>query len=304
MNMGNIYTSDHRTVSAELLDHPLALLPEHVGLWVRGEGWPVESALPSPKREAVSGGGVMVIPIMGTITKRPQWYGGTSVDQIRAQFRAALADRDTSTIVFDIDSPGGSTSGVEELATEILEARGKKRMISVANTLAASAAYWLGSSAGEVVISPSGEAGSIGVYAVHRDISSALQAAGVNDTIVKAGRFKAEGAPSEPLTLAAREAIQAVVDEFYGRFTGHVAEARGTTRALVQSGYGEGRLLTAKQAVASGLADRVASFSAVLQDLGVETPSMDLGQRRSSALHSARLRRAERALAVSKISWR
>lgn len=211
-------------------------------------------------------------------------------------------DRETGTIVFDIDSPGGSTAGVEELATEILEARGQKALISVANTLAASAAYWLASSTDEVVVTPSGEAGSIGVFAVHRDISLALENAGIKDTIVKAGRFKTEGAASEPLTLEGRDSIQAVVDEFYDRFTAHVSEARATTQRLVQTGYGEGRLLTAKQALASGLADKVASLSEVLQDLGVERASTDLIQRRSAMIQNVRLRRAERALAASQIS--
>ena len=50
--------------------------------------------------------------------------------------------------------------------------------------------------------------------------------------------------------------MQADVDDYYGMFTAEVAKGRGVDQSAVQQGYGEGRSLHARQAVAAGLADR------------------------------------------------
>ena len=72
-------------------------------------------------------------------------------------------------ILFDVDSPGGGVEGVPELADEIYNSRGRKRIISASNSMAASAAYWIASAAGEMVVTPSGNVGSIGVFMAHED---------------------------------------------------------------------------------------------------------------------------------------
>ena len=66
--------------------------------------------------------------------------------------RQALADESVSQILIDIDSPGGSVYGVAELAEDILSACSQKPVIAIANSLAASAAYWIGCSAAELYV--------------------------------------------------------------------------------------------------------------------------------------------------------
>jgi len=62
-----------------------------------------------------------------------------------------------------VESAGRQASTAWELADEIYSARATKPVVAIANSLAASAAYWLASSAGEFYVTPSGEVGSIGV---------------------------------------------------------------------------------------------------------------------------------------------
>ena len=142
-------------------------------------------------------GYVAVIPIVGTISHRIQpmqeTSGGISVLEIQREFRTMMAEPSVSTILLEIDSPGGAVPGIPELADEIFAARSKKRIVAVANSMSASAAYWLASAAGEVVVTPSGEVGSIGVYAMHLDESVALEAAGLKPTFISAGKFKTNG---------------------------------------------------------------------------------------------------------------
>lgn len=215
---------------------------------------------------------VAVVPIVGTIAHRADLFtessGGTSVETIQKNFRAALADPDVSAIVFDIDSPGGSTSGIQELASEIAAARGQKPMTAVANTLMASAAYWLGSAADEVVATPSALVGSIGVIAAHQDASAFFEQEGLKYTLITAGKYKAENNPFEPLSDEGRAEIQKHVDAAYGDFTRAVAKQRGTSVDTVRSDYGQGRVFDAKEAVSIGMVDRVATIDAVIATIG------------------------------------
>jgi signal peptide peptidase SppA len=206
-----------------------------------------------------------VVPIHGFISERSSiWddlFGGTSVEAIREMFRAAMADSSVSAVILDVDSPGGTVAGVTELANEIRAARGNgKRIVAVANSLAASAAYWLASQADELVATPSASVGSIGVYAVHQDFSEAYQQAGVKNTLISAGPHKTEGNEFEPLTDEARAAMQERADAFYAQFVDDVARGRGVTSAQVKADFGGGRVLLAKPALAAGMIDYVGTF--------------------------------------------
>ncbi|HXT31367.1 MAG TPA: S49 family peptidase [Vicinamibacterales bacterium] len=216
-------------------------------------------------------GAVAVIPIMGTIAHRASWLegasGGTSTETIAAMLRAALEDPSVASIVLDVNSPGGSVSGVPELAAEIRAAREEKKIVAIANASAASAAYWLASQASEFWVTPSGKVGSIGVFAAHEDISKALEQEGVNVTLVHAGKHKVEANPFGPLSEDARAAIQADVDAYYGMFTRDVAKGRGVSAAAVKSGFGEGRMVVADRAVAEKMADRVGTLDELLTKL-------------------------------------
>jgi signal peptide peptidase SppA len=217
------------------------------------------------------GKAVAIVPIRGTITHRgggmAESSGGTSTESIAAMFRQAMADEQVGTILFDVDSPGGTVTGVAELAAEIFAARGQKRMIAQVNGLAASAAYWLASQADEIVSIASGETGSIGVFVAHQDLSAALEKEGIKVTLIKAGKHKGEMLPFAPLSEESLAFLQGRVDDAYEQFVGDVARGRGVTPAQVRAGYGEGRVLAGKAAKAAGLVDRIAQPETTIKRL-------------------------------------
>lgn len=217
---------------------------------------------------------VAVIPIYGVIMHRPSMElssgGGFNLQDFRSQFRSALENPSVSAIVLDVDSPGGTVDGVEEMSKEIYQARGQKPIHAVANTMAASAAYYLASSADSLAVTPSGEVGSIGVYMVHFDKSEMAANDGVKVSIIKAGAHKAEGNPWEPLSADALASLQEHVNGHYNMFTSAVARNRGISVDAVRNGFGEGRTVMAKQAVKMGMADKMATLDDVLQSLGVK----------------------------------
>jgi len=224
-----------------------------------------------------TGGGVAVIPMFGVIAQRASGFressGAMSLERFSSQFDEAVASDEIDTIVLHVSSPGGSVDGVMETAERIYEARAKKRIIAVCDPLMASAAYWIGSAAHEIAVTPSGRIGSIGVIAYHFDWSEYEKDRGLTTTVFTAGRFKGEGNPHEPLTAEAKEYMQETLDDYYSRFLGAVAKHRGVSEEDVRGGFGEGRVVTAERAVAEGLADRVATMDQVLEELGVRRRS-------------------------------
>lgn len=208
-------------------------------------------------------GGVALMSLYGVISPRASMVenvsgpSGTGLDSFSRQLSDALDDPDIESIVIDVNSPGGTVDMVPETAERIREARTVKPVYAVANTEAGSAAYWLMSQATEAIATPSGSVGSIGVYSMHQDVSVANEMKGRRVSLISAGKFKVEGNPFETLSQEARDAIQANVDGYYDWFVGDVARGRGVKSSVVRSGYGEGRMLGAKQALAAGMIDRV-----------------------------------------------
>lgn len=241
-------------------------------------------------------GSVAVIPVYGVLSAKMDMMsamsGGTSYAGIKKALHSALSNDDVKAIVLDIDSPGGSVPGTDELASELRALRGgEKPIIAQVNSLAASAAYWIAASADEIVVTPSGRAGSIGVYTAHDDISAALEKRGIKRTYISAGKHKVEGNETEPLGKDTLAHIQDSVNRSYNRFVAAVAEGRGTTVGKVEDGYGQGRVFYAEALMDRGMVDRVATLDETLARFGAETQSPVV--RRIKARNQARAQDAQ-----------
>ncbi len=250
----------------------------------------IQGAAARPQNRQVNS--VAVLPLFGTIIPRADYFeessGATSAESFGKQFAKLLADPSVDAIVIDVNSPGGQVGGIQEISQQIYDARGTKPIIASANQLMASAAYWVGTAADELVVTPSGEVGSIGVFAVHQDMSAALQEAGLKLSIISAGKYKVEGNPYEPLTEEARGAIQSSVNDFYDAFVNDIARNRGVSPDAVRNGFGEGRVVSARQAVDLGMADHIETLNETISRLF----SGQVPASQSSAMQEARARLA------------
>lgn len=281
----------------ELRSHAWALRPEVLGqlLSMAQEGKLVEFGIANsdveaarrPGRPRQIRGSIVSIPLSGILAP----VGGLlaalfgipdPVSLFRSRLQQAAADPEVGAIVLNINSPGGVVSNIPETAAEVRAVRDSgKQVIAVANTQAASAAYWIGAQADEFVVSPSADAGSIGVYATHQDLSGRAEQLGVKVTLVSAGKYKISGNPYEPLTEEARALIQEDVDTYYDMFTADVAAGRAKALGKklsaqdVKDGFGEGRSLTAQAAVAAGLADRVETLGGTIARLAARQSGGD-----------------------------
>lgn len=226
-------------------------------------------------------------PIQQRMTSELMKLGGTSTEEVGMALDALLADPGVEAVVFHVDSPGGSSYGVEELSDKIYASRERKKTYAVADSMAASAAYWIATAAETVVCTPGGDVGSVGVYAIHVDQSKALEAEGLTVSLVKAGKYKAELAPFGPLGEEARAHLQELVDATYGKFVKAVARNRGVSASEVRDNYGQGRILTADKAKAVGMVDRIMPFDQFIAKL---TGSGEGGRQASAELLRRRMK--------------
>jgi signal peptide peptidase SppA len=187
--------------------------------------------------------GIASIHILGPIgkglSKMEQSCGATGIEQIRSDYTKAL-DKGATGILLDFDSPGGTITGIPELASLIAQ----KPVPTVAYTedMMASAAYYLAAGASAIVASPSASVGSIGVYIPWMDTSARYEQAGMKpDPIVNTGGdLKAMGFGGK-LTEAQRAHLQAEVDADFAQFKNHIANYRlipdSAMRGQVMSGH-------------------------------------------------------------------
>lgn len=211
---------------------------------------------------------IALIPVSGPLTPRGSFFG-SSLNGIASQVTRAANDPDIGGIVLEIDSPGGTVSGTVEAASAVAVAAKIKPTVAIANTLAASAAYWIGSQASEFVMAPSADVGSIGAMIVHQDISGALDNFGVKVTMIRSEQSpnKNEAHPFGPLTDEARSFLQDRANEAGADFIKSVAAGRGISQTKVREDYGQGRVFGAREALSRGMVDRVATLDDVISGM-------------------------------------
>ncbi len=213
--------------------------------------------------------GVAVIPITGPISKRESFYSiffrSTAIGPLTQIVNDALADPDVSAIVLDVDSPGGTVSGTEAFADLIYSAKKVKPVVSFANGMMASAAYWIGSAANQVIVERTADVGSIGVVMVHYDLSENDKKYGVKRTVLSAGKYKALGNSAEPLSDLACQEFQDELNYIYRLFVGIVARNRKTNTEKVFKHMADGRIFIGQQAVNVGLADQVGTLEDAIE---------------------------------------
>jgi signal peptide peptidase SppA len=291
---------------ARVTRHPWAIMPDKLAaidelIRLRASGGKLSDEEIAerfgPKKQAAAGltsrandGAVGLIPIHGVVAHRADSFeassGGTSTELIGRQLQRLLDDDSVKSILLDFDTPGGSADGVPEMATKIAKGTAIKPIVAHVNALAASAGYWLASQCSEIVCTPSGMVGSIGVFMLLVDESEALAKEGIVINAISAGDNKLEGRPWQPLSDESKAFYQAQVDDCYRDFVAAVAKGRETTAAEVKKSYGQGRVYDAKLALSIGMIDRIATLDDTLARMVASKPSAGVA-RRAEAHRSA-----------------
>jgi signal peptide peptidase SppA len=228
--------------------------------WREGLGPGPEPGPKPARRYPVDADGVAHLAIRGHILARVPWllefFGieATSTEELAADLASALADDDVRAIALDVDSPGGTVSGVPALAAAISAA--SKPVLAHASSDAASAAYWLISGAATITAEPGARVGSIGVYSVVEDSSRQAEAVGIRVHVLRSGEHKGVGQEGAPVSESQLAALQHVVDRYAEMFRVAIEQGRGLPADEVRA-LADGRTWVAEDAIGPGLIDRV-----------------------------------------------
>lgn len=221
---------------------------------------------------------IAVVSVIGTLVSRSGYLaaasGLVSYADIGDAIAAAMDDPSVRGVILDVDSPGGEVGGLFDLVEQIgaIKAGNGKPLWAVANESALSAAYAVASTADRLYVTRTGEAGSIGVIAVHVDESGADAKAGLAWTFVFAGERKIDANGHEPLSERARATIQADVDRLYAELCGLVASNRGLTVEAVRAT--DAAIYRGELAICAGLADRLGTLDLAIAEMVTELDRM------------------------------
>ncbi|MES2494628.1 MAG: S49 family peptidase [Pseudomonadota bacterium] len=223
-------------------------------------------------------GAVAIVPLRGIISPRVSLTpnsstgGGATAEGFAQSIDKVAADDTVKAIIIDADTPGGNVMQIDEASASVAAVRGIKPIVVQVSGNLASAGYWIGASADEIVVSPSSSVGAIGVRTAYDDVTAALEKEGITREIISAGKFKGEGLLG-PLSDETRAYMQERIDDYYGLFVDRVAQGRNVATEAVRNGFGQGRMLGASAAVREGMADRVATMKETLARFGVASPA-------------------------------
>lgn len=243
-----------------------------------GQVPPEKHAAPTPygvdaaggKTDSPSSGLIAVVPVYGPLS--PTGRYGTSLDDLPRVVRSLDRNPQVSDIVLDIRSPGGTVVGTPEAADAVREVRDNKqtRIVSLANGMMASAATWIGTSAEKVYITPSGEAGSIGVISMYGDYSKMYEKFGIKVDVMRVPARKARYTGLEPLSDEMRADMETSLKSAYNKFLAAMARNRGVGVLDVESRFGGGEMMEAQEAVEAGLVDGIMTLDQLLSTIVAE----------------------------------
>lgn len=159
-------------------------------------------------------------------------------------------------VLVKIDSPGGTTSGAEELYRDLRKLSEKKPTVAVIGGLAASGGYIAALGTERILARETALVGSIGVLFQYPNVGKLLDTIGVDIDEVKSSPLKAAPNGFEPATPEARAALEALVADSYAWFKGLVAERRGLSGPELNT-VADGRVFTGRQSIPLKLIDEL-----------------------------------------------
>jgi len=207
-----------------------------------------------------------IIPVKGVIGKNlselESLCGCCDIHDVEEMLEECERDTSIKTIILDIDSPGGTSVGVPELANRIKNC--SKEVISFTGNECCSAAYWLGSQASKFYATPSSSVGSIGVYIAFPDCSEAFKMEGVKMDVIKSGTYKGAGIPGTSLDENQRKMLQQEVSDIHADFK----EAVKSVRTFVEDSSMEGQMFSGKRGAEAGLVTSLTNgFDEMLKEM-------------------------------------
>lgn len=212
--------------------------------------------------------GLAMISVEGVLSRADTWFtrywGDMSTERLVKLVNRATERTDVSATALLIASPGGAVEGVPEAAQQVYTASQVKPVVGVGLGVVASGAYWIASATQRLFATPSSRWGSIGVVAIHYDISQYEKSLGIKVTEVTSSKYKRAVSMHQPLSAEGRKVLEEEVQAIHELFVGDIIRFRSEVDASKLKAAADGRTWLAEAAKAKGLTDEV-SVDAIQQ---------------------------------------
>lgn len=226
-----------------------------------------ETAALGTKYGAARTGGVSVVSVIGATRQadKNDWkfFFSDTYLSLRGAMEEAVDDPETKAVVFLIDSPGGVANGLVECCESIRRMAARKPVHAVTDGQACSAAYALGAACTTFSAAPSAELGSCGIVSAVRKYDEGK--AGVLTRV-----FRSKSAPrkwGDPFTEEGAKLLQERVDEIEDDYFGFIAKARGIDVEKCRETFGQGAVMSAREALGRGMIDRLEGYDELMSRL-------------------------------------
>lgn len=184
--------------------------------------------------------------------------GENPVAVFREKLDRVAADPCYRAIVLRINSPGGGVTATDIMWRDLCTVRANTGLPVVAclMDLGTGGAYYLATSADHIVAHPTTVTGGMGVILNLYNMEDTMMQFNIMGVPIKAGRHTDLGTPIKTPDEEGRQMLQRVADQFHARFRQVVREGRPQHDPSRAEDF-DGRILTASQALQSGLIDSI-----------------------------------------------
>lgn len=248
--------------------------------------WEDEDEGDSDANLIITQDGLAVVKVVGVLVPwaRRWWYGSSlcstpdtqeALEQVQAGYESGSIKR----CLLYMDSPGGFTSGIKGCGDAIMALRRAGCPVWAAGPEMCSAAYWLASQAGRILVPEDGTAGCIGTIILAADYSKMMAEWGVQVnrlTSTGAETYKGAGAFGTEITPEQKAMFTRMCDEAQSLFNAAIAEGRGVQLSQAVA-WADGQAWGGVNALSMGLVDELASPEDVLVTLSAMDVDIDAG---------------------------
>lgn len=217
---------------------------------------------------------ILVIPIRGFLSDAPEksllGERPSVVQELVAQLRKAEKDERIKAILFEINSPGGSTTASDILYHEIraFKERTNKKVVAEFMDVATSGGYYVALAADRIVAHPTAITGSIGVVMITPKVSGLLDKLGIAMEVTKSGIAKDIGSPFRPSTPEELAVFQEIIDRLGLRFIDLVVQHRKVGKEAL-SAISTAGIYLAEEALRLKLVDSIGYLDDALKEARV-----------------------------------
>lgn len=203
-------------------------------------------------------GNVALIPLSGVITadRSSSFLGDQNIasPDVISLIEKAEKNPSIKAIVFEINSPGGSAVGSEEIANAVSKV--KKPKVALIREVGASGGYWVASSTDHIVANRMSVVGSVGVISSYLEFPGLLDKYNVTYRRLIAGKYKDVGSPFKTMTSEEEAMLMRGLEDTHEYFIESIAKNRKLDRRAIDE-VSTAAVYTGREALQLGLIDEI-----------------------------------------------